>query len=140
MVPIGLVAVRPFLSFLQKVRSCTYACYAWFQQNFVKFGSLLLLFLHHHVVKQQQRSNNTGRTSSTTLNSTKKSNRKYEISANNFHNLFGAQNKKHHPGIFLNHSAMPTDDDNNGRTSFVLCPSSFFIIVPSSIKYPRYLH
>ena len=52
------------------------------------------------------------------------------LSANNFHNLFGAQNKKHHPGIFLNHSAMPTDDDNNGRTSFVLCPSSFFIIVP----------
>ena len=71
----------------------------------------------------------TERTSSTTL-STKNSNRKYEISANNFHNLFGAQNKKHHPGIFLNHSAMPTDDDNNGRTSFVLCPSSFFIIVP----------
>ena len=68
----------------------------------------------------------TERTSSTTLNSTKNSNRKYEISANNFHNLFGAQNNKHHPGFFLNHSAMPTDNDNNGRT---FCPlSSFFII------------
>ena len=36
---------------------------------------------------------------------------------------------------FLNRSAMPTHDDNNGRTSFVLCPHSLSSFL-ASIKYP----